>query len=52
LQFQALITLSYPDSYTPERWQGMLFYWFILLYSAAVNIWGSRVLPHTNLASG
>lgn len=22
------------------------------LYSAAVNIWGSRVLPHTNIASG
>lgn len=30
----------------------MLFYWFILLYSGAVNIWGSRILPHTNLASG
>lgn len=52
LQFQSLITLSHPNSYMPERWQGMLFYWFTLLYSAAVNIWGSKVLPHTNLASG
>ncbi|KAH6711871.1 amino acid transporter-like protein [Leptodontidium sp. MPI-SDFR-AT-0119] len=51
LQFQALITLN-NGNYTPERWQGMLFYWMILLYSAVVNIWGSRVLPHTNLASG
>ncbi|CAD6442152.1 0253d708-9c43-4fb6-a098-87eff587cd46 [Sclerotinia trifoliorum] len=30
----------------------MLFYWLVLLYSATVNIWGSKVLPHTNLASG
>ncbi|PMD37860.1 amino acid transporter-like protein [Hyaloscypha variabilis F] len=52
LQFQALITLNNPDSYVPARWQGMLFYWLVLLYSAAVNIWGSKVLPHTNLASG
>ncbi|KAH7318941.1 amino acid transporter-like protein [Rhexocercosporidium sp. MPI-PUGE-AT-0058] len=51
LQMQALITLNHGD-YTPQRWQGMLFYWMILLYSAAINIWGSRVLPHTNLASG
>jgi hypothetical protein len=52
LQFQALIALNNPDSYVPARWQGMLFYWLVLVYSAAVNIWGSRVLPHTNLASG
>ncbi|TGO35062.1 hypothetical protein BHYA_0172g00250 [Botrytis hyacinthi] len=52
LQFQGLITLNNPDSYVPTRWQGMLFYWLVLLYSAAVNIWGSKILPHTNLASG
>ncbi|KAB8304225.1 hypothetical protein EYC80_003643 [Monilinia laxa] len=52
LQFQGLITLIHPDSYVPARWQGMLFYWLVLLYSAALNIWGSKVLPHTNLASG
>ncbi|KAJ8066091.1 hypothetical protein OCU04_005181 [Sclerotinia nivalis] len=52
LQFQGLITLNNPDSYVPTRWQGMLFYWLVLSYSAAVNIWGSKVLPHTNLASG
>ncbi|KAJ5516136.1 hypothetical protein N7527_007696 [Penicillium freii] len=52
LQLQALITLNNPNSYTPTRWQGMLFYWFILAYSTAVNIWGSKVLPHTNTTAG
>ncbi|KAK4940496.1 hypothetical protein LTR10_019370 [Elasticomyces elasticus] len=52
LQFQALITLNQPDTYVPQRWQGMLFYWLILLYAAVVNIWGSKILPHTNLVSG
>jgi choline transport protein len=51
LQLQALITLNNPD-YTPERWHGMLFYWLVLLYSVVVNIWGSKILPQTNLASG
>ncbi|TVY81513.1 Choline transport protein [Lachnellula suecica] len=52
LQLQGLITLNHPDSYIPQRWHGMLFYWLILLYSAIVNIWGSRSLPHTNIAAG
>lgn len=52
LQYQAMITLNNPDSYIPTRWQGMLFYWLVLAYSLMVNIWGSKVLPHTNLASG
>ncbi|CAG8942162.1 unnamed protein product [Penicillium salamii] len=52
LQFQALITLNHPDSYTPTRWQGMMFYWLILAYSTALNIWGSKILPHTNTAAG
>jgi choline transport protein len=51
LQLQGLITLNHPD-YVPQRWQGILFYWLILAYSTAVNIWGSKILPHTNLASG
>ncbi|KAJ5940589.1 hypothetical protein N7516_000757 [Penicillium verrucosum] len=52
LQLQALITLNNPNTYTPTRWQGMLFYWFILAYSTVVNIWGSKVLPHTNTTAG
>lgn len=52
LQFQALITLNNLDSYTPTRWQGMLFYWLILAYSTSLNIWGSKILPHTNAAAG
>jgi choline transport protein len=52
LQFQGLITLNHPDTYQPQRWQGVLFYWLVLLYSALINIWGSKILPQTNLASG
>lgn len=51
LQLQALIILN-NESYVPARWQGLLFYWLILLYAAAVNIWGSRMLPTVNLFSG
>ncbi|CZT46701.1 related to HNM1-Choline permease [Rhynchosporium secalis] len=51
LQFQALITIN-NDGYVPLRWQGMLFYWVVLLYSTAINLWGSKMLPHSNLASG
>jgi hypothetical protein len=51
LQLQALIILN-DDSYAPTRWQGLLFYWLILLYAAAINIWGSRMLPTANLLSG
>lgn len=30
----------------------MLFYWAILVYSLAMNIWGHRLLPTANLVSG
>lgn len=52
LQLQALITLNNPNSYIPQRWQGMLFYWVVLAYSLAVNLWGSKLLPLTNVVSG
>ncbi|KAK1979901.1 amino acid permease-domain-containing protein [Colletotrichum cereale] len=51
LQTQALIVLD-DDSYAPARWQGMLFYWAILVYGMAMNIWGHRLLPTANLVSG
>ncbi|KAI3556948.1 amino acid permease [Colletotrichum abscissum] len=51
LQTQSLIVIN-DDSYIPARWQGMLFYWAVLLYSAALNIWGSKMLPHANMISG
>jgi len=51
LQLQALIILN-DDSYIPARWQGLLFYWAVLLYAAAINIWGSKMLPTANLISG
>ncbi|KAK7725620.1 hypothetical protein SLS57_003685 [Botryosphaeria dothidea] len=53
LQFQAYITLNDESgSYVPQRWQGMLFYWLVIAYSTVINIFGSRVLPHTNTVSG
>ncbi|KAF3009630.1 hypothetical protein E8E13_007318 [Curvularia kusanoi] len=51
LQFQAFIVLN-NASYLPARWQALLFYWLVLLYAAANNIWGARMLPTANLISG
>ncbi|KAK8084730.1 hypothetical protein PG997_006001 [Apiospora hydei] len=51
LQLQALIIMNNP-SYVPERWHAMLLVWAVLAYSAAINIWGPKLLPHLNLASG
>ncbi|KAK1452876.1 amino acid permease [Colletotrichum cuscutae] len=51
LQTQALIILNH-DSYLPQRWHGMLFYWAILIYGMVMNIWGHRLLPTANLLSG
>lgn len=52
LQLQALITLNNLDSYVPQRWHGMLFYDLVLVYSLLVNVYGSKILPHVNSASG
>ncbi|KZL79450.1 amino acid permease [Colletotrichum incanum] len=51
LQTQSLIIIN-DDSYIPRRWQGLLFYWAVLLYSGAMNIWGSKLLSHANMISG
>ena len=48
LQLQAVITLNHLETYVPARWQGMLFYWLVLAYSAIINIFGSKVLPHNS----
>lgn len=52
LQLQALITLNNLDTYVPKRWQGMLFYDLVLVYSLVVNVYGIKILPHINSASG
>ncbi|KAF4440937.1 hypothetical protein F53441_12156 [Fusarium austroafricanum] len=53
LQMQGLIIMNDSDgSYKPERWQGMLFYWAVLVYAMVLNIWGDRFLPHINTISG
>ncbi|KAK6223612.1 amino acid permease [Colletotrichum tabaci] len=52
LQAQALIVLNNDGSYAPARWQGMLFYWAVLVYGMAMNIWGHRLLPSANLIAG
>ncbi|KAM5351184.1 hypothetical protein ACJ41O_003907 [Fusarium nematophilum] len=51
LQTQSLIVIN-SDSYIPQRWQGMLFYWAILAYALVMNIWGHRLLPASNSFSG
>lgn len=30
----------------------MLFYWLVLGYVLVINVWGSRFLPHANIAAG
>lgn len=40
------------DTYMPARWQGLLLYWAVLVYAAAMNIWGHRLLPTANLLAG
>ncbi|KAL1605385.1 hypothetical protein SLS60_004933 [Paraconiothyrium brasiliense] len=51
LQLLGIVILN-DDDYVLKRWQGLLLYWAILIYGAAVNIWGARVLPATNNISG
>ncbi|KAF2851897.1 amino acid permease [Plenodomus tracheiphilus IPT5] len=40
------------ETYAPERWQGLLVYWATVIYAAAFNIWGVRILPTANLLAG
>jgi hypothetical protein len=48
-----MISLNDSDgSYVQTRWQGMLFYWAILVYSLVVNLCGSKPLSMMNSASG
>ncbi|KAH8664393.1 amino acid/polyamine transporter I [Xylariales sp. PMI_506] len=50
LQIQGFVVINNP-AYTPLSYQGMLIFWLILLYSAAMNIWGHKFLPQVNLVS-
>lgn len=52
LQLQSLITINHLDTYVPKRWQGMLFYDLVLLYALVINIYGVKVLAHTNSIAG
>lgn len=40
------------DNYRPDRWQTLLVYWAALIWTALVNIWGSRLLPKANILAG
>lgn len=51
LQFLSLINLNNPG-FVSQRWQGMLFYWFVLAYVLVFNIWGSSILSHANITAG
>ncbi|KAI0440433.1 amino acid permease-domain-containing protein [Xylaria telfairii] len=51
LQIQSLIIVN-DDNYVPTRWQALLFYWAILAFAGALNIWGTKLIPQVNLVSG
>ncbi|KAH7312979.1 amino acid permease [Rhexocercosporidium sp. MPI-PUGE-AT-0058] len=51
LQFQSLIVIT-DESYDRPRWQGMLFFWAVLVYAAVINTLGIKLLPSVNLAAG
>ncbi|KAH6974398.1 amino acid permease [Ilyonectria sp. MPI-CAGE-AT-0026] len=51
LEVQGLIIMN-RSQYEPTRWHGMLLYWAILAYSCVANVWGIKLLPHTNMAAG
>ncbi|KAI1359948.1 amino acid/polyamine transporter I [Xylaria arbuscula] len=41
---QGQVVLNY-ESYEPQRWQGTLIYWAVLLIALPINIFGQRILP-------
>lgn len=51
LQLRGLISIN-NDSYVPTQWQGMLFYWAVLVYALVTNLMGTTPLSVMNLASG
>ena len=42
---QGLVSLDYPDTYSPTRWQGTLLVFGTVLILLVANIWGWRALP-------
>ncbi|KAK5046856.1 hypothetical protein LTR84_007210 [Exophiala bonariae] len=51
LQLRGIISLN-DDSYVPKQWQGLLFYWAVLLYALLSNLLNTSVLAKMNLAAG
>lgn len=51
LMTNALVVLN-DDSYVPQRYQGMLFYWAALLLAGILNVYGMGAMPGVNMVSG
>ena len=51
LQYQGMVALN-SETYVRKQWQGMMFYWAVLTYALIVNVFGSKILPHTNNIAG
>lgn len=51
LMTNALVVLN-DDSYIPQRYQGMLFYWAALFLAGSINVFGMGAMPSVNLVSG
>lgn len=50
-QIQGLLVLNYPD-YTPQRWQGTLMMWAVMLICFAINVYAINILPVIQLFGG
>jgi choline transport protein len=51
LQFRGLVSIN-NDEYVPTQWQGLLFYWAVLVYALLANLLGTSALSKMNLAAG
>ncbi|KAJ3579506.1 hypothetical protein NPX13_g1057 [Xylaria arbuscula] len=47
---QGQAVLNY-ESYEPQRWQGTLIYWAVLLIALPINVFGQRILPWIEILS-
>ncbi|RLL97436.1 hypothetical protein CFD26_106440 [Aspergillus turcosus] len=50
-QIQGLIILNHPE-YTPQRWQGTLIMWAVMLFSFTINVFAVRILPFLQVLGG
>lgn len=50
-QIQGMLILNYPD-YTPQRWQGTLLMWAVMIFAYVVNVYAVKILPALQMVGG